>query len=356
MSEHRISPDTDTADTADSAQTATGGQADGGSPIGACRTRLYRDGALVAEDFPVAEVSDHLEDPSCMVWFDLCAPGPAELGAISEELGLHELAVEDVLHDRQRPKLDVYDSHLFLAAYSVRLDEHGALDATEIDMFVTRQALVTVRENDRVDIEQVVKAWDASRELAAHGVGYLLHAVLDHLVDGHFEVIQALDEQIEHLEDQLFDGQTPGPGLQRDSFTLRKNLVGLRRYVLPMREVVNTLLRRDLHIVDPALAPYYQDVYDHVLRVTEWTDSLRDLVSNIRETHLSQQGYRLNSIMKKITGVAAIIAVPTMVFGFYGQNIPFPGSEQASGFWTSTIITIAACLLLYRAFRKRDWL
>ncbi|WP_336203771.1 magnesium transporter CorA family protein [Nonomuraea sp. LPB2021202275-12-8] len=320
------------------------------------RTRLYRHGVLEAEGFPVADVSDHVADPSCAVWFDLCSPSPEELAVISEELGLHKLAVEDVLHDRQRPKLDVYDSHLFLTVYGERLDaDTGQLASTEINIFVTRTALVTVRANDAFDIGEVTRRWDASRDLAKHGVGFLLHGLLDVVVDGHFEVIQALDDQIEALESDLFDGQ-PSRHLQRHTFALRKSLVAFRRGALPMREVVNSLLRRDLHVVEPAMAPYYQDVYDHVLRVAEWADSLRDLVSNIRETHLAQQGYRLNDIMKKLTGWAAIIAVPTMITGFYGQNVPYPGSEQPIGFWTSAIIIVAASLGLYLAFRKRDWL
>lgn len=320
------------------------------------RTRLYRHGVLEAEGFPVSDVSDFVADPSCAIWFDLCSPSPADLNVISEELGLHALAVEDVLHDRQRPKLDVYDSHLFLTVYGERLDtDTGQLDSTEINIFVTRTALVTVRENAQFDIDEVVKRWDASRDLAKHGVGFLLHGLLDVVVDGHFEVIQALDDQMESLEEDLF-GEQPSRQLQRHTFALRKSLVQFRRGVLPMREVINSLLRRDLHVVEPPMAPYYQDVYDHVLRVTEWTDSLRDLVSNIRETHLSQQGYRLNTIMKKLTSWAAIIAIPTMITGFYGQNVPYPGADQPIGFWTSSIVIVAASLGLYLAFRKRDWL
>lgn len=319
-------------------------------------TRLYRHGVLEAEGFPVVDVSDHVSDPACAIWFDLCAPSPADLAVISEELGLHKLAIEDVLHDRQRPKLDVYDSHLFLTVYGEQFDPAtGQLTSTEINVFITRNALVTVRENDKFDIEEVIRRWDASRDLAKHGVSFLLHGLLDVVVDGHFAIIQALDDQIEALEGELFDEQ-PSRELQRHTFALRKSLVQFRRAVLPMREVINSLLRRDLHVVEAPMAPYYQDVYDHVLRVAEWTDSLRDLVSNIRETHLSQQGYRLNAIMKKLTSWAAIIAVPTMITGFYGQNVPYPGSEQPIGFWTSAIIIVTASVGLYVAFRKRDWL
>src|SRR5262249_53626205 len=145
------------------------------------------------------------------------------------------------------------------------------------------------------------------------------------IVDQHFSSVQSLDTEIETLEDLLFDERPRDSIVHRRSFELRKSLVLLRRVILPMREVVNTIMRRDLHFVDPEMAPYYQDVYDHVLRATEWTESLRDLVTTILETNLTIQGNRLNAIMKKLTGWAAIIAVPTAVTGFYGQNVPYPG-------------------------------
>ncbi|MFE3448821.1 magnesium transporter CorA family protein [Nonomuraea sp. NPDC059194] len=321
------------------------------------RTRLYRNGVLRAHGFPIADVSDHLSDTAATVWFDLCSPTPADLAVIAEELGLHALAVEDVLHDRQRPKLDVYDSHLFLSVYGVRLNpETGRLAISEIDIFVTRNALVTVRSDDGVDIDQVAKRWDANAGLAGHGVGFLLHGLLDYIVDGHFEIVQDLDERVEGLEDSLFTDDGATRSLQRHTFELRKDMVAFRRVVLPMREVLNALLRRDLHVVDAAMTPYYQDVYDHVLRVSEWIDSLRDLIGNIRETSLSQQGFQLNTIMKRVTSWAAIIAVPTAITGFYGQNVPYPGAEQPIGFWTSTAMIVGVSAALIAVFRKRDWL
>ena len=123
-----------------------------------------------------------------------------------------------------------------------------------------------------------------------------------------------------------------------------------------MREVVNSLLRRDLHVVDEAMTPYFQDVYDHVLRVTEWTESLRDLVTTILETNLTIQGNRMNLIMKKVTSWAAIIAVPTAVTGFYGQNVPYPGFSNVAGFWSSSVLIVALSLGLYAMFRWRDWI
>ncbi|GLW05669.1 magnesium transporter CorA [Microtetraspora sp. NBRC 13810] len=318
-------------------------------------TRLYRNGVLRAEGFPIADVSEHIGDPETVVWFDLCYPDEENLRVISEELGLHELAVEDVLADHQRPKLDTYDSHLFLTVYGVRLAE-GALDLTEISIFVTKNALVTVRENENFGIEQVVGRWDANKEMARFGVSFLLHGVLDAVVDGHFEVVGRLDDEIEKLEDKLFDESSDRRELQLSTFAVRKNMVTFRKVTLPMREVVNSLFKRDLGVIQPVMVPYYQDVYDHVLRVAEWTDSLRELVGNIRETHLTLQGYRLNDIMKRVTSWAAIIAVPTLITGFYGQNVPYPGAERPLGFWTSTLLILCGTFLLYKIFKRRDWL
>ncbi len=321
------------------------------------RTRLYRKGVLEAEGFPVADVSNYIDDPSAVVWFDLCPHHGDSLDAISEELGLHKLAVEDALHESQRPKLDRYASHLFLTVYEVVLDGvTGRLETHELAAFITRNALVTVRKDSRFDIDAVIRRWDESPDLAKSGVPFLLHGLLDYVVDGHFNAVQALDEHIEALEDQLFDDRPRDKAMQRRTFELRKSLVLLRRVVLPMREVVNSLLRRDLHIVDESMQPYFQDVYDHVLRETEWTESLRDLVTTILETHLTLQSNRLNSIMKKVTSWAAIIAVPTAVTGFYGQNVPYPGFGKPIGFWVSTAVIVALSSLLYWAFRHRDWI
>jgi magnesium transporter len=321
------------------------------------RTRLYRDGGLVLEDFPVQDISEHLEDERACVWLDYCEPTQADLATIAEELRLHPLAVEDAVNEHQRPKLDRYDSHLFLSAYVVKLDAgSGQLSASEIGVFVTPQALVTVRKDHGVAIEPVLERWDESKELAKHGVSFLLWGLLDDVVDGHFETVQSLDTEIEALEDLLFADAPNNTEVQRRSFELRKSLVLLRRLVLPMREVVNSLMRRDLHVLDDAMTPYYQDIYDHVLRATEWTESLRDLVTTILETNLTIQGNRMNLVMKKVTSWAAIIAVPTAITGFYGQNVPYPGFAAHWGFWFSTVLIVVLSGTLYWAFRRSDWI
>jgi magnesium transporter len=321
------------------------------------RTRLYRDGRLELEGFPVTEISDHLADETVTIWLDLRDPDHRDLAVLSEEFGLHPLAVEDAEHERQRPKLDRYRTHLFLNVYGARLNTGtGELATSELAAFVTARALITVRKDDGLDIGAVVERWDANPDLSRSGVGYLLYGLLDFVVDGHFESVQSLDDSVEALEDQLFSDVPQDMQVQRRSFELRKSLVLLRRIVIPMREVVNALMRRDLHVVGDELMPYYQDVYDHVLRASEWTESLRDLVNSILETNLTIQGNRLNVITKKVTSWAAIIAVPTFITGFYGMNVPYPGFSLKAGFAASIAIMVIAGIALYIIFKRKDWL
>jgi magnesium transporter len=321
------------------------------------RNRLYRRGELVAEGFPVGEISDHLAEKDSVIWLDLRDPDRDDLTVLSEEFGLHPVAVEDAIQEHERPKLDRYRSHLFLTAYAVHLDPVSwRLATSELAAFITPRALITVRKDDGLDIGAVLGYWDSSPDLAGAGVGFLLHGLIDNIVDGHFAAVQTLDDTIEDLEDQLFDDRPHDREVQRRSFDLRKSLVLLRRVVLPMREVVNSLMRRDLHVVDDAMQPFYQDVYDHVLRATEWTESLRDLVTTILETNITIQGNRMNVITKKVTSWAAIVAVPTFITGAYGMNVPYPGFGQHWGVVTAFGIMIVTAIVLYVVFRVKDWL
>jgi magnesium transporter len=230
------------------------------------------------------------------------------------------------------------------------------LSTSELAAFITPAALITVRKDDRFDVDALVQRWDDEQDLAGHGVAFLVHGLLDVLVDGHFTAVQSLDTQVEDLQDLLFADDGVDTDVQRRSFELRESLVALRRIVLPMREVLNTLMRRDLHLVDTEMAPDYQDVYDHVQRASEWTESLRDLVSTVLETRLTIQGNRLNEIMKKLTSWAAIIAIPTAVTGFYGQDVPYPGFQQVGGFVSSIVLILGLGIGLYLLFKHKGWL
>jgi magnesium transporter len=325
----------------------------------AARTRLYRDGKLELEDFPVADISEYLADESVTIWLDLRDPDPGhdDLAVLSEEFGLHPVAVEAALQHTRRPKLARYRDYLFLTAYAARLDAvSGELATSGVAAFITSQALITIRQDDGLDIDAVVQRWDETANLAKFGVGYLLYGLLDYIVDSQSEAVQSLDDCMEELEDRLFDGVPRGLEVQRRVFALRKSLVLLRRIVFPMSEIVGELMRRDLRIVGDDLMPYYQDVYDEALHAAERTDSLRDLVTSILEANVTIQGNRLNVITKKVTGWAAIIAVPTFITGFFGMNVPYPGFGEKAGLAVSVAAMALTGLVLYLVFKRKDWL
>jgi magnesium transporter len=217
--------------------------------------------------------------------------------------------------------------------------------------------LITVRSEPGFDIEEVVRRWDDNGDLLQYGVGALVHGLLDTIVDEHFDAVQVLDDAMEDLESALFDERAPSGQVQRATYQIRKDLVELRRVVLPMREVINSVLRhrKDFH-APSELDPWYDDLYDHVLRASEWTESLRDMVTTIFETNLSLQDARLNNVMKKLTGWAAIIAVPTAVTGYFGQNIPYPGFGKEWGFALSIFIILVIGSALYATFRRKNWI
>lgn len=292
-----------------------------------------------------------------MVWVDLCAPTREQLHALADELSLHELAVEDALGPHQRPKLDRYDSHLFLAVHAVRVEPGDAeLTTTEIDAFVNRRWIVTVRKDEGFPLAPLEQRWDRSPDLAAHGVSFLLYGLLDLVVDGYFEVVQSFDDFYDEVSEGIFAERPMDPAQQRRWFGMRRALVRFHRLVVPTREAVSALMRREQTAVAEPLYPYFQDVYDHILRVSESTDALRDLVSTIVETNLSLRDYRQNQVMKQVTSWAAIIAVPTLVTGFYGMNVPYPGANQAWGAWAASGLVAVLSVSLYALFRKREWL
>lgn len=321
------------------------------------RSRLYKNGVLAEENFELDRVRSLKRDRNAFFWIDLVAPTKQQLELLGQELGLNELALEDAMNGRQRTKLEHYDSHLFVNAYTARFKgENAELVSDEIAIFVTKNALVTVRDDEGFDVRKLTNKWDESRELASAGVTFLFWALLDIIVDSYFLVIDSLNEFVEDLETDLFDDSTTPEHFQRQSYRLRKSLVMLRRVAVPMREVVSPIVRTDPVVLNGELMPYFQDVYDHVMRVADWTDSLRDLVTTLIETNLTIQGNRMNLVMKKVTSWAAIIAVPTAITGFYGQNIPYPGFGEAWGFWFSTASIVIISGALYLVFKKKEWL
>lgn len=319
------------------------------------RTRAYRGGRLLAEGFPLAEVGRMLAEPDTEVWLDLLRPTAAELCALPDELGLHELAIRNATAPRSRPGITRYPDHLLLCTSAVRLDGLS-METAGVVAFITPRALITVRADERFDVDAVVARWDDLASLATGGVGMLVYGLLAQVVDSHLAAVQALDDAVEEVEDLLFATRPATAAAQHRAYTLRKVLLQLRRVVVPMREVVAGLLRRGADDLGHGLLPYYQDLHDDVLWAAEWTESQRELIATILDSELTIQSNRLNLIMKKVTSWAAIIAVPTAVTGFYGMNVAFPGFGTQQGMITAGSLVVASPLVLYLLFKRSDWL
>ncbi|MEO7079483.1 MAG: magnesium transporter CorA family protein, partial [Rhodococcus sp. (in: high G+C Gram-positive bacteria)] len=217
-------------------------------------------------------------------------------------------------------------------------------------------ALITIRSNEAFALDSMLDGWDEESAMIAHGVGYLVWSFLDTVVDGYFTVVDSLDEDVQSIEDALIDEGLSVRDIQLRNFVVRRSVVAASRVVLPMAEVCAGLLRPNRHPIDNEVTPYYQDLYDHSLRLTERVDGLRDSIEIILSTGLAMQGNSLNEVMKKLTAWAAIIAIPTGVTGYFGQNIPFPGYDRALGFWLSTVLLIGLATGLWWSFKRRDWL
>ena len=192
--------------------------------MSAAQTRVYRAGVLESEGFPVADVSEFLAQPDTVVWVDFCGPTHEQLHELAEELGLHELAVEDALGEHQRPKLDHYESHLFLSTHAVRVNaDTSELDETEIDAFINSRWMITVRKNEAFSMTPVLQRWDRSTDLTKHGVSFLLYGLLDVIVDGYFETVQAFDDYYDEVSEEIFSERpldpaaTPCPTLLAES-------------------------------------------------------------------------------------------------------------------------------------------
>ncbi len=326
-------------------------------------TRRYRAGCLVDEGFPLSSVLEFVAaaEADTFVWVDFCRPSVEMVGEFARQLGLHEvaidIAVEGVVGQHRRPKLDEYDDHLFAVCHAVQMvDKTSELVVTEVNIFVHPHCLITVRKNATFDIDVVARRMSHTRRLAHHGVGYLLYVLLDSIVEGYFGVVQSFDDYYDGVADGLFSGKPVPVDEQRAWFETRRALVAFHRLVVPLREIVNAFSRREYEAIPEALDPYFRDVHDDMLRINESTESLRDLSTTIVETNLSLREYRQSQVMKKVSSWAAIVAVPTLVTGFYGMNVPYPGSGTNAGATVAVGLTFGLSGVLYWIFRRRDWL
>lgn len=296
-------------------------------------------------------------DDSALVWVDLCGPEEEELTAIAAGLHLHELAVEDVRKHGQRAKLDRYLNHAFLVAYARAPDG----DMCEVDFFIGPNWLVSIRErNDHgevFEIEPVTRRYETLRRLD-RGVGYLLYCLLDELVDGYFAEAEEAEDALEVIEDTLFEiGPPPDGSLQQSLLDLRRGLITFRRRVVPLRDVVLSLLRREVPWIEEEAIVYLEDVFDHLLRVTDQIDTQRELLGNVVDASLALTSNRMNEVMKKMTSWGAILIVATLIAGIYGMNFAdMPELHWRYGYFMALGLMLLSTVGLFTYFRRKKWL
>lgn len=318
--------------------------------------RLFENAAMTELDSPESLVQRVRDDDADFGWIDLTVDEEELLRDLAELFDVHELAVEDALSQHERPKLSSYDNHQVLTLSTTTFEEAtGNVELQRLTAFVFAHFVVTVREAS-FPIDDVVELAQANGKQARSGVAYLVWAILDAVVDDHTETLEHIDDAVDELAGTIFGDENDAMNLQQRSFVLRRSLSRLQHTTAPLREVVNTLLRRTPGIDVDGLEPYFFDVYDHVLNTSDWADSVRDHLSSVLDTNLALQNNRMNETMKQVTSWAAIIAVPTAITGYFGQNFQFPGFDTTGGWWVSNAIIVTFGAVLYWVFRRNKWL
>jgi magnesium transporter len=300
---------------------------------------------------------DRFKTPGSLVWLDLISPGKAELDLLKTRLELHPLALEDLENRRQRPKVDTYPGQYVIVAYEVlpAKARDRSYQPGEIHMIAMKESLVTVHWAPSPVIDDVRERFRHPATTIGQGTGGLLYAVLDGVADGYFPLLDRLSDQIEQLEERIVAGRQ-NADLLRDVLHIKRKLLELRRIVAPLRDVANALLRRDLEIVEQAMVPYYQDLYDHLVRVLDSVDLYRDLVAAALDANLAVQGNSLNVIVKRLTAFTVLLMVPTLIAGVYGMNFDFmPELRWPLGYPIALGLMAASIIGLGIYFRSRDW-
>jgi magnesium transporter len=325
--------------------------------MGSITTRSYDDEQEKLTTGDLDLVSDLLEADCEVVWVDIDEPSADDLHRLADELQLHVLSVEDALDPHQRDKYVHYDHHVFLVAHAVDLDvEAATLSTIELDVFIGERWLVTVRHGGQELMDKVVARWQKARRLAGARVGVAIYAILDVIVDGYFDTIDRFEKFYDDAADRVFGESPIEPKANRHWFEMRSSLNQFDRIVGPLSDALATVVSQDIQHFAPETGPYLRDVAGELDRASGEVDSLRELVDHLVDANMMLRDYRQNVIMKKVTSWAAIIAVPTLVTGYYGMNVPYPGFGDTWGVIASTAIGLGCSGGLYMLFRRKGWL
>jgi magnesium transporter len=326
-----------------------------GSEDGVVNCAAYADGRRIA-DLPLADVGTALSREDRFVWIGLYEPHENVLRLVQREFGLHDLAIEDALTAHQRPKLEQYDGSLFVVLRTAQLDVDRRLELGETHVFVGTRFVISVRHGSLKSHTGLRARCEAVPHFLSKGPGFVLYALMDFVVDQYLPIVETLEERLEELEEEIFGGTFDRNTTAR-IYQLKRDLLILKRAVTPLVDVCNRLMRFDIHLIPEDTRPYFRDVYDHVVRVNEMIDNLREMLTTALEANLSLITVSQNEHSKRLAAWAAIIAVPTMIAGVYGMNFDtMPELHWTYGYPVIMTVMIAACASLFVGFKRSGWL
>ena len=325
------------------------------------RTLFYTPGKPVRSDIPPSEFSRLLRDKRGMLWVDFMSEPPETALPILQSFGFHHLAIDDALQETHAPKIDDWGDYLYIVLNYMRLvkdTESWDTEIDELDIFLGRNYVITHHDNPITSIDETWVTSQRDPRYAQDGADHLLYKIIDEIVMNYMPVIEKIDEEIDIIEDQLFD--RPSSQTLARLFTLKRVLLAMRRILLPQREVLNKMARDDYQVIDPKDRIFFRDIYDHLVRLHDVNESLRDLVGGALDTYLSVINNRMNEVMKTLTIITTLFMPLTFVTGFFGMNFFAANPPYAS--WTLPTIfygTLGLMLLtpifMFFWMRRRTW-
>lgn len=315
----------------------------------------YSEGRRVA-NVELSEVNKCLREANQFVWIGLHEPSEEVLREVQEQFGLHDLAVEDARNAHQRPKVELYGDSVFIVLRTVQMNKDHHIEFGETHFFVGENFIVTIRHGSSVSYTNVRARCESTPHLLSKGQGFVLYAVMDFIVDQYFPVIHELEQDLQTVEDKVFK-EKPNRSTTEHIYQLKRELLEVKRITSPLVDICNRLMRFEIKCISEETRPYFRDVYDHAIRINEVVDNTRELLNTALEANFSLISISQSDVSKKFAGWAAIIAVPTMVAGFYGMNFKFmPELDWRYGYPSVVVFTISACVIVYYFFRRSGWL
>ncbi|MGH8767889.1 MAG: magnesium/cobalt transporter CorA [Burkholderiales bacterium] len=314
----------------------------------------YQEGRKLADIQP-RDIHEYVRQPECFIWVALYEPTPEELETMQREFGLHVLAVEDAQHGHQRPKIEEYGDSLFVVLHIVEL-AGKELSVGEVDVFVGPNYVLSVRNHTERGFADVRARSELEPDLLRQGSAYVLYAIMDAVVDRYFPVLDALEAELEEVEKHIFSRQN-NRAIIESLYVLKQELMTLKHATGPLLEASSKLYGGRVPQLCAGLQEYFRDVYDHLVRVNQSIDSLREMVTTAISVNLSLLTIQENEVTKRLAGYAALVAVPTMIAGIYGMNFDnMPELTWRLGYPLSVAVMVAIDGYLFYRFRKAKWL